>query len=128
MGIWKKLFGGDTESDVSFEQITDADFKAQLAAIDKPVMLFLWSNTCPYCRKMAHNVRSVLGRHRDRIVGLHANAGEVPAIAGALGLRGVPATAFFHRGKLVELVGGFRPEDHLEAVIATRFGLPPATD
>ena len=121
MGFFTKWFKNDNEPDVSFEQVTDASFKSFLEDTDKPIMLFLWSSTCPHCRKMAHNVKSILQRHADRVVGVHANAGEVPAISRGLGLRGVPATAFFHHGKLIELVGGFRPEEHLEEVIVTHF-------
>lgn len=124
MGLLGKLWGKSDAGDVSFAQVTDATFKGVLETTEKPIMLFLWSSTCPYCRKMAVNVKNVLARHGDAVVGMHANASEAPAISSGLDLRGVPATAFFHRGKLVELVGGFRPEDYLEQIIATHF--PPA--
>jgi thiol-disulfide isomerase/thioredoxin len=91
------FFSGRREKDkkeIVFEQVTDALFTERLAAAEKPIMLFLWSNTCPFCRKMAVNVKNVLQRHRELIAGLHAEAATVPGIAGALHLRGVPATAF----------------------------------
>lgn len=114
---WRKK----EKQEILFEQVTDATFTEKLAAAEKPIMLFLWSNTCPFCRKMAVNVKNVLQRHHEVVLGLHAEAGAVPGIAAALQLRGVPATAFFHRGQLVELVGGFRPEEVLEEIIKKRF-------
>jgi len=118
------FFSGRREKDkkeIVFEQVTDALFTERLAAAEKPIMLFLWSNTCPFCRKMAVNVKNVLQRHRELIAGLHAEAATVPGIAGALHLRGVPATAFFHHGRLVEFVGGFRPEAELDEIIEKHF-------
>ena len=124
MGFLGKIFGQSDTQEVTFAQVDEGSFKTILAQTEKPIMLFLWSSTCPFCRKMAVNVKNVLSRRQDVVVGMHANAGEVPAISSGLGLRGVPATAFFHHGKLVELVGGFRPEDHLDQIIDKNFAAP----
>ena len=119
MGWLKDRWDGKAkEAETGFAQVTDQSFAELVLTAEKPVMLFLWSGTCPYCRKMVPNVKNVLQRYRERIVGVHANATEVPAIAEALDLRGVPATVFFLKGKIVEHLAGFVPEERLEQVIA----------
>jgi thioredoxin 1 len=122
MGWLSKMWSGSEPPQASFEHVSDESFAALVASAEKPIMLFLWSSTCPYCRKMAPNVKNVLARHRDELIGVHANTAEVPAIVQELDLRGVPATAFFADGRLVELIGGFRPEEVLDQAIAAHFG------
>lgn len=121
MGWLKNKFGKEDKQQAPFELVDDATFREKVLSEEKPVMLFLWSEACPHCRKMAPNALRVLQRHEGRIVGFQANAHQVPRIAQAVGLRGVPATVFFHRGKVVEFVAGFRPEDYLHEVIETHF-------
>jgi len=122
MGLLGKILGKENKPQIKFDAIDDESFRDKVLAADKPVMLFLWSNTCPYCRKMAPNVLNVLQRHGGEVIGFQANAGEVPRISATVQLRGVPATVFFHRGKMVDFVGGFRPEDYLDDLIVKHFG------
>lgn len=118
MGWLKDLWDGKPkEGEALFAQVTDQSFAELVLKAEKPVMLFLWSGTCVYCRKMVPNVKNVLQRNSERIIGVHANTAEAPAIVQALDLRGVPATVFFLKGKVVEIVAGFRPEEYLEQVI-----------
>jgi thioredoxin-like negative regulator of GroEL len=126
MGWLANIFGNHGGPEAIFDPVDDAKFATILAADEKPVMLFLWGDACPYCRKMVPNVKNVLARHHETVIGVHANASEVPGIAQALNLRGVPATVFFRHGRLVELVTGFQPEAVLDRVIETRFGAEPS--
>jgi len=118
MGWLTGWLGKEKKETATFVQATDELFAQTLHSAAKPILLFLWSNTCPYCRKMVPNVKNVAARHAGNLIAMQANAAEVPGIAQALDLRGVPATAFFHQGKLLELVGGFQPEEYLEQIIA----------
>lgn len=114
MGWFRKK---EKQPQVNFEQITDETFAEKVLQADKPVMLFLWSDTCSYCKKMAPNALELLRRHPDDLLGVHARATEVPRIAAAVQLRGVPATAFFHQGKMVAFVPGFHLIDVLDEIV-----------
>ncbi|HPM78414.1 MAG TPA: thioredoxin family protein [bacterium] len=107
----------ETKPQASFTQITDEEFGEKVLQADKPVMLFLWSDTCPFCKKMAPNALELLRRHPDDLLGFHARAADAPRIAQAVQLRGVPATAFFLRGKMVAFAPGFQLVDALDEVV-----------
>ena len=121
MGWLKKALGIQEEPQVTFTQITDDNFQKEVIEASKPVMLFVWSDSCPHCKRMAPNVKMIGGRFAEFIKPAHTNSGWAPSALAALGVRGVPTLIFFNHGKVIEHVTGFRPETYLEELIQAHF-------
>ncbi|MDP8256479.1 MAG: thioredoxin family protein [Candidatus Alcyoniella australis] len=126
MGFFSKLRDKTRpQSDApQVEPISDEDFEQRVLKSARPVLVFLWSSTCPYCAKMAPNVKNVYSRTRHLLDAFHANVADAPHIAAWAQVRSVPTTVLAINGKIIEIVGGFKPEQYLEELIQTRLALP----
>ncbi len=122
MGFLNKILGLEKEADVPFVEITDENFVEEVLKSDKPVMFFVWSDTCPHCHKMASNVKRTAQKHADVIKTAHSKASAAAGLMSKLGVRGVPSVFFFQGGEIVERFSGFRPESYLDEVILTILG------
>lgn len=122
MGWLKKVIGLDKKAkEVPFVQVTDENFQAEVSESELPVMLFVWSNSCPYCKKMAPNVKAVGNSMSTLVKPVHTNSEHSPKALAALGLRSVPTTMFINQGRVVERVIGFKPQSYLEELIEAKF-------
>ena len=121
MVLLKKLFGAEKEPEVAFFQVTDENFAGEVLKASNPVMLFIWSGTCPHCKKMLPNVKTVGNRYAQSLKSAHTNMEMAPRALASLNIRGVPAVLFFHQGKVVEHVAGFRPESYLDELVQAHF-------
>lgn len=122
MGLLGKLFGGGEK--VMPEHIESADdFTALVRGSDKPVLVYVWSDTCQPCKKMADEVVAAATKHRDtvRVAEINASKGD-PRVLGTLGVRATPTVVVFDRGKQLGSVSGFRPRSWFDEMISTEFG------
>ena len=126
MGWLKDKFGSKPKTpEAPFTEVTDSNFQQEVMQSDRPVMLFVWSNTCPHCKAMAPNIKKTANRFPETIKATHTNSALAPRAMASLDVRGVPATIFVHQGKLVEYVTGFRPESFLAELIESHFPEQP---
>ena len=121
MGFLKKVFRIEPKKQASFIEITDDNFQKEVWDEGKPVMLFVWSNSCPHCKKMAPNVMSIGGRFEETIKSAHTNSSLAPNALGALEVRGVPSLLFIKDKNIVERIVGFRPVAFLEELVEAHF-------
>ncbi len=117
MGLLKKIFGLDKTPDIPFTSIDDENYETEVLGADKPVMFFVWMDTCSHCRKMAPNVKRAAAKHAGDIKVAQATASAAPGVMAKLGVRGVPVVFFFQNGEILETVNGFRPESYLDELI-----------
>lgn len=128
MSWLKKAFGIQPQPEFAFVEVTDDNFQKEVIEAERPVMLFVWSNSCPHCHKMTPNVKNVAARYQHILKAAHTSAHLAPRAMNALEVRGVPALLFFEDGHLVGHVAGFRPESYLEELIQTHFAADDAAD
>ncbi len=121
MGWLKKIIGVKEEPEIAFTEITDDNFEAEVKKADLPVMLFVWSNNCPHCHKMAPNVKQIASQYPNQIKATHTGSHLAPNTMNLLEVQGVPTLLFFKNGALIERVVGFRPESYLDELIQTHF-------
>ena len=88
-------------------------------AANRPLLLFVTSSHCPYCRKMESNTLStptVARRVQDSFVPLLVNADESSAIAAQLKVSGVPTTlVVLPDGQIADRVEGYVSPAKLQA-------------
>lgn len=125
MGWIKKTLGIKNVPKADFTLVTDENYNTIVTESPLPVMLFVWSNSCPHCKSMAPNVQKIANRFNHKIRSAHTNTEHAPKTLGKLNVRGVPTTLFIENGKIMEHVTGFRPENYLAELILTKFNLEP---
>ena len=94
-------------------------------AANRPLLLFVTSSHCPYCRKMQSNTLSsptVARRVQDSYVPVMVNADDSAAIAAQLKVSGVPTTLLvLPDGRIADRVEGYvspaKLQGRLESVV-----------
>lgn len=83
----------------------------QAKQLERPILIFVASNTCAYCRKMERGTLDdpmVQSQVRARFVGVAINSSNQPQIARSLRVRSYPTTIVYgHNGKLLASRRGY---------------------
>jgi len=83
----------------------------QAKQLERPILIYVASNTCTYCRKMERGTLddpNVQTQVRDRFVGVSINSSNQPQIARSLRVRAYPTTIVYgHNGKLLASRHGY---------------------
>jgi len=121
MGFLSRILGSGDKPKIVPEEVTDQTFREQVVESDLPVLLFVWSSTCPHCRKVAPNIAGVANAYPDRVKVFHMNSGNAPRAASSLNVRSVPTVILIHQGKEVERFVGFRLQQYYQEAIEALF-------
>jgi thioredoxin 1 len=116
MGLLSRLFGPGTPK-VMPVHVDDANFVAEVARSDVPVVLDVWSPGCGPCQMMEPIVVSLAGKYQGRVKVAELNAAESGATAARLGVMGTPTLLFFKGRREVDRVVGFVGERYLADVV-----------
>ena len=101
-GCGKPLFSG-TPADVSGEM-----FERQVAKSSVPVVVDVWAPWCGPCRVMAPEYEKAAQATEPKARFLKLNSDNEQAVAGRLGIRGIPTMLLYRDGKEVARVSGAR--------------------
>jgi thioredoxin-like negative regulator of GroEL len=86
---------------------------------NRPMLVFVTSSSCPYCRKMESNTlasRAIVRRINGSYVPAILNAEESGAIAAQLQVRSVPTTIVISPdGRIADRLEGYVPASKLQA-------------
>ena len=98
-------------------------WQAQVERSDIPVILEVWSDSCPPCRRMVPVLDKVASRYAGRIsvvtVGTDADRG----LLRMLRVRSTPTLVIYDRGEELGRMVGFRPEGWFHQMIEAEFPL-----
>jgi thioredoxin 1 len=81
-----------------------------------PVLVDLWAEWCPPCRKMGPVIDD-LARLRDEVTVGKLDVDQHPQVAERYGVRSIPTLLLFRDGKLVDRRVGAMPLDELQAFV-----------
>jgi len=118
MGLLAKLFGPRAPR-VQPVHVTDANFVAEVARSELPVLLDVWSPGCGPCQQMEPIVMDLAAEYAGRVKVAELNAAEAGASAARLGVMGTPTVLFFRKGREVERVVGFVGSRFLREIVET---------
>lgn len=93
-------------------KVDESNF-ASLIGGEKPMMIDFWAAWCNPCRMLGPVIEELADDYDGRAVVGKCNVDDNPALAGAMGIRSIPAVVFFKGGKPVDLSVGLVPKEVL---------------
>lgn len=120
MGWLSNLLGGDTVPPTPLRSLQD--FREHVAESTGPVILNVWSETCPPCKRLHPVLEKVSTQYAGRVGVVTVGGDAEPALLRALGVRATPTLIVYDAGEEVGRMTGFRPKGWFDEMIATEFG------
>ena len=97
-------------------ELNDSNFDAVLQT-ELPVLVDFWSPTCVPCRMLAPILDELAEENEGDATIAKVNAAQYPALAARYGIDTLPTLLFFHRGKIVERMGGVQSKHKLQSAL-----------
>lgn len=94
-------------------------WRTTVLASNLPVLVNVWSGTCPPCRRLAPVLVEVATAHAGRVRVVEISTDAEPALLAELEVRATPTTVLFEAGQEVGRVTGYRPKGWFDEMIAT---------
>lgn len=116
MGWLGKLLGLETEPH-EVVSVSDANYKAQVLDSELPVLLDVWSDGCGPCKMLEPVIIDLSKKYRGRLRVAEMNVANGPKTARKLGVSGTPTVLYFHKGRVVERVVGYRAGHYHQAFL-----------
>lgn len=108
--------------------LTDENFKKEIALTDKLVLVDFYADWCEPCKMLAPILDKVAKDLKDKIVLMKANLDNTPKIAGEFGVEKIPTVILFKNGKAVSGFVGLAPEESIKSWIAEAENLKPEVE
>lgn len=96
--------------------ISDAEFEAQVLQSDQAVLVDFWAEWCGPCKMVAPKVAAVAEELAGQLKVVKVNVDTCPETAKNYGIRSIPTLIWFKDGKPVETLVGVQDTETLAAV------------
>ena len=110
LGVWLAFVGGTPGVGVIK---TAEELERTLVREATPVVVYLYADWCPPCRKLAPVVEDLQAEWAGRVRFFKVNVDESPDLAYQLGVRGIPTLVYFRDGGEVNRTTGFLSKQQL---------------
>ncbi len=120
MGILSKLFAGKPTVTPAHVE-TAAEFAREVTGSERPVIVNVWSPTCPPCRKLAPELVATASRFPDRVKVVEIGVTAEPALLRRLQVRATPTTMVFEGGEELARFTGYRSRNWFSEMIEAEF-------
>jgi thioredoxin 1 len=98
----------------TLQDVSDANFQAEVIESDTPVLVDFWAPWCGPCRVVAPVLEEIAGEREDlRIVKL--NVDDNQQTAAAFDVLSIPTMILFKNGQVAKKIVGAYPKRKLEA-------------
>ncbi len=106
----------------SITELTDATFKSEVLESDIPALVDFWAPWCAPCRMIAPVLEAVAENMDGKMKFFKLNTDENPKTAMGHGIMAIPSLLIFKKGKEIERIVGFLPQDKLEEKLQSVLG------
>ena len=110
----RDLAASETVSLSSVQEITDAEFEAEVLSADQPVVVDFWAPWCGPCKAVDSVLADLAEAHEGRVKIVKLNIDENPATASRFDVLAIPTVILFKGGEARETVVGARSRSHYE--------------
>lgn len=101
---------------MSVINITKNNFREEVLASDKPVLLDFWASWCGPCRMVSPVVDEIAAERDDIKVG-KVNVDEQPELAAEFRVTSIPTLAVVRDGNVTNRAVGARPKEQILALL-----------
>ena len=110
LGVWLAFSGGSSSVGVIK---TAEELESALGREATPVVVDLYADRCPSCRKLAPVVEDLQTEWAGRVRFFKVDVDKSPDLAWQLGVRGIPTLVYFRDGEEVNRTVGFLSKQQL---------------
>jgi thioredoxin 1 len=101
----------------NIQDVTDADFQAEVLESDTPVLVEFWAPWCGPCRVIAPHLEE-LNEERDNLRVVKLNVDENQGTAARYSVMSIPTLIVFKAGQPAKTIIGAVPKKRLEEEVA----------
>lgn len=112
-GKLDRISGGITMANI--QEVTGADFDAEVMQSEQPVLVDFWAPWCAPCHMVAPVLERIAERFAGQLKVVRVNVDEAPELANKFNIRSIPTLLFIKGGQVANQLIGAQPE----AVIAS---------
>jgi thioredoxin 1 len=98
-------------------ELSDANFEAEVLQATQPVLVDFWAPWCGPCRMIAPVVEELASENAGSIKVGKLNVDESPNIAAGYAVSSIPTLMIFKNGEVVERLVGVQPKSRLQGAI-----------
>ena len=91
--------------------LTDENFKKEIQAAEKPVLVDFWSASCFPCLILSPVLGKLAEEYKDKVIFTKLNIDQAPLIAAEYEIDRVPIVLLFKKGELASGFIGVQPEE-----------------
>ncbi|MFF9621308.1 thioredoxin [Streptomyces griseosporeus] len=95
------------------DEVTDADFAAEVLGSERPVLVEFTADWCGPCRQLAPVLSSIAAEHGERLRIVQLDVDRNPGTALAYNVLSMPTLMVFQGGEPVKSMVGARPKRRL---------------
>ena len=100
----------------AINDVTDANFQAEVLESDTPVLVDFWAPWCGPCRVIAPHLEE-LNAEQENLRVVKLNVDENPATAARYSVMSIPTLIVFKQGQIAKQIVGALPKKRLEQEI-----------
>jgi thioredoxin 1 len=100
------------------EEVTDANFQAEVIESDMPVLVDFWAPWCGPCRVVAPVLEQIADEHPQDLRIVKLNVDENKQTAATFEVLSIPTMILFQGGQPVKKVIGAYPKKKIEAELS----------
>lgn len=121
MSFFARLFRGRPK--VLPESVRDLEsYEARVLRSELPVIIDVWSATCPPCKQLEPVLIDIATRFADRVRVVEIGIGDAePELVQKLAVRATPTLIIVHEGRELGRETGYRPAGWFEQMIDAEF-------
>lgn len=99
------------------QQVSDADFAAQVEQASTPVLVDFWAEWCGPCRMMNPVLEEYQNEHEGTVKVVKLNVDDNPATSQRFQVLSIPTMLLFKDGQVVKQLVGAMPKTRLESAL-----------